>query len=656
MKLLLSPNNKSILTILVVAMLGVGLACAGEKATPTAPPTATTAPTATLVPAPPTATLMPTATLVPGDPTPTATLVPTATAVPTVTATLVPTATPRQSAATLTQLPGYKPEWGQPQRGGILKLGMPQNPGGGEFRPSLGSAIFGTMSGPIYNALLRYDPWVGISSLTGDLAKSWEFSGNGLTLTLRLEEGVKFQANPVIPEGLRNADFTCEDVQASIEYIVHPPEPKRTPDTNLQHVTGVSCPDGAKGYTVVMSFNEVLGKTLGVLHIPPMLDKEWITWYVANRFDEMGTATPTSYRLGTGSGPMMPLEFQPDIIAKLRRNPSYFREGLPLLDGMDMFILKDFTTRFTALATGQIHWFGAGSSSLLPGQIAQAERDFPDRIALHSTLHTFGMGARLNLNRAPYNDRRVREAISLAINRDDWLLFNLAGARSKAKLVGFMEPYPDYWWGTPEEVLRTWPGIRQPKDQDIAEANRLLDEVFGKGKRFNTTCQTRNSQNYVDSCLFFTDQVKQKLGIGVTTQPYELAAWTPFTDVCNYDMQGNVLGTSTGDPDATLLRYSWVYPQSASNKCNLEGVTAAEPVLQAELAAMIAAETVELDQAKRTEMVRAIDKKLTLEMMHEIHFGWIVIFFGTTTNVKGYTLVIFPNNNYSAFERTWLAK
>ncbi|MBF8268138.1 MAG: bac 5 protein, partial [Dehalococcoidia bacterium] len=185
MKLRLRSICKPILPILVIAMLGVGLACAGEKATPTSPPTATLAPVATATTAP-TATLVPTATatLVPGVPTPTATLVPTATAVPTVTATAAPTATPRQSASSLTQLPGYKPEWGEPQRGGIMKLGLPQGPN--EFRPGSGctSAIFGPMCYGVFSSLLRYDPWVGMNSIIGDLAKSWELSGDGLTLTL----------------------------------------------------------------------------------------------------------------------------------------------------------------------------------------------------------------------------------------------------------------------------------------------------------------------------------------------------------------------------------------------------------------------------------------------------------------------------------------
>ncbi|MBF8267872.1 MAG: peptide transporter substrate-binding protein [Dehalococcoidia bacterium] len=659
MTLGLSSKGKSILTVFVVAMLGVGLACAGEEATPTSQPTATLAPTATATTAP-TATLVPTATatLVPGQPTPTATLVPTATAVPTVTATAAPTATPRQSASGLTQLPGYKPEWGQPQRGGIMKLGMP-GPTANLFRPSCVSAVGGTICANIYNQLLRYDPWVGMGSLIGDLARSWEFSGDLLTLTLKLEEGVRFHDNPVVPADIRGDEFVCEDVQASIDYYLRPPEPRRTPGTQeLGHITGVSCPDGARGYTVVITFNQVLAKTLGSLTKDvSMLDKEWIDWYVANHPDELALFTNDAYRLAMGTGPMMPLEYQTDVVGKLRRNPAYFREGLPLLDGMDNYMLKDFTTRFTALATGQIHHFGAGTSAMLPGQVAQAERDFKDRIVVYSTLHTFpGGDAMLNLNRAPYNDRRVRQAINLAINRDDWLLFKMIGTRPSAVLMGYNGPYPQFDWGTPEEELKTWPGIRQPKDQDIAEANRLLDEVFGKGKRFDTTCVTRSAQNYMDWCLFFGDQIKKNLGIGLTMRPMETVVLSTYVDVCNYDVNGATGGATTGDPDARLYKYSWDYEQVLGPKCNLEGMTAAEPALQAEVQAMIAAQTIELDPVKRAQIVRAIDKKLTLEMMHDIMFGWSEIYYGTTPNVKGYTLAGFPVFLYSIGERTWLAK
>ncbi|MBF8266708.1 MAG: peptide transporter substrate-binding protein [Dehalococcoidia bacterium] len=438
---------------------------------------------------------------------------------------------------------------------------------------------------------------------------------------------------------------------------MRPPEPKRVPRATLQHVTGVSCPDGAKGYTAVVSFNQVLARTLGVFYSVPMLDKGWIEWYVANHFDEMGTGTPVSFRFHTGTGAFAPLEFQPDVVTKTRRNPSYFREGLPLLDGIDSYILKDFTTRFTALATGQINWLGGASSALLPGQVSQAERDFPDRIAVHVGLHTWGSGIRFNLNRVPFNDRRVRQAIHLALDRNDWQLFQMYGSRSGALLTGLTEPYPSFWWGTPEDELRTWPGYRQPKDQDIMEANRLLDEVFGKGKRFETTCISRNSQNFMNYCLFLKDQVKKKLGIEITMQPLEQAVQTTYIDVCNFNVQGVNLQETQGDPDDRLLRYSWLYPLSSSNKCMLEGMTAAEPALQAEIQAMIEAQTGEMDRVKRAPMVRAIEKKLTQEMTFELSLGWILVFNGTTPDLKGYILTPTPAMmTLSVFERTWLAK
>ncbi|MBF8268264.1 MAG: transporter peptide-binding protein [Dehalococcoidia bacterium] len=536
-----------------------------------------------------------------------------------------------------------------------MKAGLPL--GTSETRPITSIAQAETLLPPLYNALVRYDPWGGTNSLIGDLAKSWDISSDGLSLTFKLEEGVKFQANPVVPANIRGGDFTCEDVQASIEYIVRPPEPKRVPKATLQHVTGVSCPDGAQGYTAVVNLNRVLARTLGVFFTVPMLDKGWIDWYVANHFDEMGTGSPASYLLGMGTGAFAPLEWQPDIVAKSRRNPSYFREGLPVLDGIDTYVIKDFTTRFTALATGQINWLGGGSAAMLPGQVTQAERDFKDRIVVHMGLHTWSGGLKFNMNRAPFNDRRVRQAFHLALDRNDWQLFQMYGSRPGALLTGDNGPYPSFWWGTPEEELRTWPGYRQPKDQDIAEANRLLDEVFGKGKRFETTCISRNLQNFMNYCLFFKDQVKKTMGIEVTMQPVETAVLAVFMDVCNFNVQGINLEGSQGDPDDRLLKYSWLYPKSSSVKCMLEGMTAAEPALQTEIQAMIEAQTGELDRVKRTEMVRALDKKLTQELMFELSLGWIRVFNGTTPDLKGYTLRSVPGEmTETIFERVWLAK
>ena len=628
-----------LLTILAVAMLGVGLACSGDDATNTPP-----------------------------GPTPTATLDPNA-PTPTVTSTPVPEATPGEGVSDLTRLPGYNPEWGEPVRGGILKLGIPQSPS--SFRPNCSAGIYGPMCSSIYNYLLRYDPWVPRGqvpgNLRGDLLSTWSFSSDGLDLSVTLQEGVLFQDNPEVPATFNGGqiagdEFTCEDLLASMDYDIRPPEDeiRRSDDAHLQHYIETTCPDGPLGHTAVIHFDKVLGKTLSRLaRGVAVFDTQWIEWYTDREEnptpDAMGRANPTSFKLGTGYGPNLPVEYQADVVSKLRRNPTYWRDGLPLLDGMDNFILKDYTTRFTALATGQIHWYGAGSSSLQPGQIQQAVRDFPDRIAMHETAYSFSFGmAKINLTRPPFDDRRVRYAMRLAVDLDEWIIFQSAGpGYDRAIFQGYVAPHQLYPWGTPEDELRTWPGLRQPKDQDIAEANRLLDEVFGEGNRFSAGCITRNTQNYIDACLFFADQMSRHLDIDVSLQPVELAILSNFTDVCNYDLQASAMLSSEGDPDFGLIDFSDSFAQSTSNQCHLDGMKATEPELQAQMQALVDAQHIELDTAARYAIVREFNELATLEMVNSIPFGWLNLFYGTTTNLGGYTLVGFPKDTYSVFERTW---
>ena len=64
------------------------------------------------------------------------------------------------------------------------------------------------------------------------------------------------------------------------------------------------------------------------------------------------------------------------------------------------------------------------------------------------------------------------------------------------------------------EWIRTWPGYRQPKDEDIAEANRLMDEVFGAGERPMVQCMAvATDQSDINACLFVMDNLGKNLGM-----------------------------------------------------------------------------------------------------------------------------------------------
>ena len=173
------------------------------------------------------------------------------------------------------------------------------------------------------------------------------------------------------------------------------------------------------------------------------------------------------------------MDFNQSVYATYDANPNYWRDGLPLLDKYHNVVIKDIGSRFTALATGKIHYMGEGSWSMTPGQAEQALRDFPDRIVINNQLNHWARTLYFGAN-APWDDVRVRRAINLAIDRDGWLAFYRISGYEGMKLAHTMAPGTFY--APTDEEIRTWPGYRQPKDEDVAEANRLMDEVFGAGR------------------------------------------------------------------------------------------------------------------------------------------------------------------------------
>ncbi|PZC49806.1 MAG: peptide/nickel transport system substrate-binding protein, partial [Chloroflexi bacterium] len=152
------------------ALVIVAMACGGDAATPTSPPTATKAP------------------------------VPTAT---TAAAVVEPTETPvpggeidlGASAEDLLNHPSYDPAWGEPQYGGTIKFrtNMPVRTGS-PFRGSGNSHYVGNQM-TMRDTLVTVDPWIGWSGgIQPELAEAWDISADGLTYTFELRQDVSFRS------------------------------------------------------------------------------------------------------------------------------------------------------------------------------------------------------------------------------------------------------------------------------------------------------------------------------------------------------------------------------------------------------------------------------------------------------------------------------
>ena len=630
---------------LAITMLAIALACASEE--PTAAPTAV----------PPSATSPP----VPGG--------------------VQPTATPVEQVGTdipwmdrYLQSPGYDPEWGQPIKGGTYIFGA-QRDGTTFYANNQGCCYYhGCYYGLPWSSLFRIDAWTGdLTAIEGDLVESWEMSDDGLTLTMQLQQGVMFfdemAEESIVPaeyDGgqILGDEFVCEDAVASYDRYVFPPENVSqflvSGRRNLNHFESSSCPDGPRGHTFVMHFTAPLAKTLGIMagDAAHILDKEYIAWLkeYSDREDLLfgRTEVPDNFYSMHGTGPFIPTNINLSVSTTFDANPDYWREGLPLLDKYHNVVVKDIGTRFTALATGKIHYMGEGSWSMTPGQAEQAIRDFPDRIVINNQLNhwarTMVFGAK-----APWDDVRVRKAIHLSIDRDGWLAFYRISGYEGMKLAHTMAPGTFY--APTDEEIRTWPGYRQPKDEDIAEANRLMDEVFGAGNRPTAKClAVTTDQSDIDACLFVIDSLKKSLGMEVGSDFMESAARTDITTTGNFDF---TISSSTssiiGDPDDGLLKY---LPENfyASSRAMSEARWAEQPEVMAEVDTMIRAQSAELDPVRRKELVRELDLKILDEVSSYVVVGWSLIFPGWRVELKGWKgYDLYSNTKYVMHERMWLA-
>ena len=589
-------------------------------------------------------------------------------------ATAVPT--PVQKAAEQTWMdlymsgPGYNPAWGEPKKGGIFRYGASHKLAGHD--PNYGHSFEGPQFLPTYNALLRYDPWLGLGGqIEGDLAETWEVQDGGLTVLFKLREGINFQVNPNLPAEIASAvsgdSFTCEDAKASLEFALNPPEGilHSGPRAALGHYETSSCIDD---YTFKVEFKEALARTLpqfaGMLGSPNNMDKDFVA-YIRQEGDHpdleipyidlLDETTPVTFLWGTGTGAFVPTEFEVDVQSKIRANPDYFREGLPLTEGQDQFIITDATARFSALITGQTDYYGEGSASLLPAHVEQINARFKDKFTIMPALHSWGKGIQINMEREPFNDPDIRMAMHLALDRDDWVDFNMAGGVSGVHRHTLWMP-PGSIWALPDSELGEMPGWRRGdgKVADIAEANRLVDAALGAGVRFSVECMAQSARIYLDGCEYFQDQMSKNLDVEVTIASVESAVQGTRGREADYDTHyGSKVRTNVADPDDFYMihlvkdKESWYYRGT--------GREIADPEMAARLEKLALEQSSELDVAKRVELVHDIERILATEAMYSIPYPWTYIFPAWSNEVKGWQLYPHPSQNkWAQWERMWL--
>jgi peptide/nickel transport system substrate-binding protein len=380
-----------------------------------------------------------------------------------------------------------------PKRGGILNFAVTAEPPNYDCHASQTFTTTHTVI-PFYSYLVKFDTGQD-SKIVGDLAKSWTISPDGLVYTFKLHEGVKFHDG---------TPLTSADVKATFERIAHPPEGVVSMrKSSMDDVASIEAPDPT---TIVFRLNVVNMSMLDNLASP------FNCVYSAAKLKENPKYPETTVM---GSGAFQLVEHQRGSYMTAKRFDGYFRPGRPYLDGFEAVFVKS-----NAVVPGMLGGqFDAEFRGRTPAERDQLMKS-SDKWVLQEGPWTTNNIVIFNTTKKPFDDARVRKALSLAIDRR-----NGSVALSKITFVktpgGFLRP--GYEFALPEAEILKMPGYGADIEAARAEARRLLKEAGVE----NLTIKLHNRnlpEPYTPIGVFLIDQWR-RIGVKVEHTQVETAPY-----------------------------------------------------------------------------------------------------------------------------------
>jgi peptide/nickel transport system substrate-binding protein len=452
---------------------------------------------------------------------------------------------------------------GEPKRGGRLRVNMgAQN----VFLDPHMTALPGVswLWGNISHHLVEIAP---DRSITDEgLAKSWEIP-DALTFVFKLHDGIKFHDLP--PANGR--PMTAEDVKYSFERM-RTPDPQFARRALFETIDKMETPDP-----------QTLKITLKKAYVPQLFyfGSGWA--FIVNRetVEKLGDLKGPEGAIGVGPFILEP-GYTKEQGGKLRRNPNYFRSGLPYLDNVDLMVFADAQTAQAAFTAGQVDVNGinADAKKVIQGAVRGAQ-------FLPVSHGGRRYSVEFSFKRQPYGDPRLRKALHLALNRQE--VISLGWADEGDLLGGIPPSMGDY--ALQADELEKMPGYRPNKTEDLAEAKKLLSAA-GFDNLEITFSDTKLA-------IPLGEIIPPQLGkIGIKSRVNEIEYGAYKTAENNHEYAAFMGGyTVDPEPDAVLRLYS-----SSTGSRNYNDN--ADPRLDQ----MIDQQAGEVDDKKRAALVKDIQR------------------------------------------------
>ena len=465
----------------------------------------------------------------------------------------------------------------------VLKYGTDTWPAG--FDPHTISAVAATrVFNQVYETLIDFNPDM---TFRGVLAESWEIPDD-VTYIFHIRQGVKFH---------NGREMTADDVVYSFQRVLGQTDygDIGALGSSASYYGGIASTAATDDYTVTITLSEPNAAFMSNL--------------------------TSSY------GAIVCKEVVVDNYITLVKNPDYWEEGAPKLDGITYYLLADESARLAALRTGDINL-----CSLSALNLSDVEGDANIKVLSYQSNNYTYLG--FNLSSEALQDVRVRQAMSMAVDRQAIIDYVYNG---EATVSTFVAPAMGHWvWDAPtESPLYT---------QDIEAAKALMEEAgYSDSNRLTLKMAAGLLDSIRDTAVILQQQLAE-IYIDVEITNLESGEYVDVwgkmnTPEAGYDAMCGQNGSGT-DPNRAVSFFF-----STTGGANVWGYSNAEVD---ELCAQGVATT---DEAER-ESAYIEAQKIIIDESPNLFFASPMEYFFVSSSVEGFEPFAANANN---FRSTYIA-
>lgn len=403
----------------------------------------------------------------------------------------------------------------------------------------------------IYDRLVDFNPETGIGFVPA-LATEWDISPDGREYTFKLRKGVKFH---------NGEPFNAECVKVSLERFLNEKLRRGSIWEGLKEVGVVD------DYTVIVRFNNPNVLCLTNLIGTPILPSK--------AFTEKGT-TLFDNPIGTGAFTWSHWKRGQEIVVE--KNPDYW--GKPAyIDKLIYLPIIEDSTRVAGVLTGEIDI----GDSMPADQVSRVESN--PNLEVVRTLSWDQIFLGLKVDKPPFTDIKFRQAINLALDRENIVKYVLNGGRAATGIL------PKGVFGFDDKLV--------PVKRDVEKAKQLVKESIYDGREIELIAPVGWYAKTKDVVQAIQAELME-IGVKVNVNTIESGVFIEKMYAGDYDI--HLCGWAhSGDVDFFIY-----------NRIGNDAL--ASGYVNEELNKMIEDQRKEVDSEKRIEMLRKIENIVNIEL------------------------------------------